>query len=141
MPRKSRLLEQTELTVHQKRFALQVAILNNVAAAARMCSISERTARRWYDLPLVREYIQELHDQAFGAAMQLLEVLTLSAVSMLNEAMNSEHTENAHKLRAAQIILDRGIEAHKIKLLETRLAELEHRLKMYDIVVKGEVVE
>jgi len=106
-----------------------------------MCGISERTARRWYDLPLVRAYLQELHEQAFNTAMQLLEVLTLSAVTMLNEAMNSEHTENALKVRAAQIILDRGIEAHKIKLLETRLAELEHRLKMHEIVVKGEVVE
>ncbi len=141
MPRKSRLLDQTELTAHQKRFALQVAVLNNVAAAARMCGISERTARRWYDLPLVRAYVQELHEQAFSTAMQLLEVLTLSAVTMLNEAMNSEHTENALKVRAAQIILDRGIEAHKIKLLETRLAELEQRLKMHEIVVKGEVVE
>ena len=60
---------------------------------------------------------------------------------MLNEAMNSEHTDNNLKVRAAQILLDRGIEAHKVKLLDTHLAALEYQLQMNQIVVTGEVCE
>src|SRR5438045_7733456 len=90
---KGRLTEQTELTPLQKRFCMQVAILTSTSAAARLVGISERTARRWLNLPLVEAYIDELHEQSFATAMQILENATLSAVLMLNEAMNSEHTD------------------------------------------------
>src|SRR5947207_2526740 len=140
MAKKGKLLEQTELTPLQKRFCVQVAILHNVAAAARMVGVSDRTARRWHDMPLVQIFIQEMHEQAFSTAMQMLEQATLSAVTMLNEAMNSEHTENHLKVRAAQLILDYGIEAHKINVIEARMEAIEHKLKLHQIVV-GEVVD
>jgi phage terminase small subunit len=140
MTRKRKLTEQTELTPIQKRFALQVATLNNVSAASRLVGVSDRTGRRWMDVPLVQEYVHELQDQAFDTAMHMLEISTLSAVSMLNEAMNSEHTENNLKVKAAQILLDRGIEAHKVKLLDERMAQLERRLSMIAIVKEGEIV-
>lgn len=139
MARKVKLIEQKELTPDQKRFCLQVAILHNVAAAARIVGISERTAHRWHDLPLAQEYIREVQEQAFQTAMLALEQLTLSAVLMLNEAMNSPVTENREKIRAAQLILDYGIEAHKVNVIEKRLASIEERLHMHDIVVNGEV--
>lgn len=139
MARKVKLIEQKELTPDQKRFCLQVAILHNVAAAARIVGISERTAHRWHDLPLSQEYIREMQEQAFQTAMLALEQLTLSAVLMLNEAMNSPVTENREKIRAAQLILDYGIEAHKVNVIEKRLASIEERLHMHDIVVNGEV--
>ena len=68
MPRKSRLLDQTELTAHQKRFALQVAILNNVAAAGRMCGISERSEHVIIDevRVLLDEYEKFLSGKARG---------------------------------------------------------------------------
>ncbi len=141
MTKKGKLLEQTELTPLQKRFCLQVAILHNVAAAARMVGISDRTARRWHDLPLTQAFIQELHEQAFSTAMQMLEQVTLSAVLMLNEAMNSERTENNLKVRAAALILDHGIEAHKVNAIEKKLEEIEERLKMNQIVVSEVVNE
>lgn len=141
MTRKKKLSEQTELTPAQKSFALQVAIRCNVSAAARLAGVSERTGRRWMDLPLVIEYIHETQDSAFETAMHMLEISTLSAVEMLNEAMNSEYTDNSQKMKAAQILLDRGIEARKVRMLEERLRELEHQLSMVTLVKEGVIVD
>lgn len=138
MAKKVRLLDQTELTPLQKRFLLQVAILHNVAASARMVGISERTAHRWYDLPLAQHFVREMQEQAFQAAMTALEQMTLSAAFMLNEAMNSDQTTNELKLKAAIAVLNFGMEARRMSMVEKRLAELEERLHLHDLVVKEE---
>lgn len=129
----SKKLANTTLSPEQQSFALQLAINNSVVTAARLAGVSERTGRRWVDLPQVQAYASEIREQAFETAMQLLEISTLSAVSMLNEALNSEHTDNNQKIKAAQILLDRGIEARKMRMLETRLQEMERQVEILNV--------
>lgn len=141
MAKKSRLIEATKLTPLQEQFALQIVLTNNVTKAAEICGISQRTGHRWVDLPLVQAKIDELSQGAFDAAMHLLESMTIGAVKMLGHAMNAEYTPPQVRVRCAQLLIEYGMEAHKIRQFESRLTDLENRLQLYDIAQEDDEPE
>jgi hypothetical protein len=102
----------------------------NVSAAARQLKIGDKTARRWLKLPHFQAAYKTAQRALFDQALTGLMNKVDKAIGTLDRNMDADiNTPASTQVRAAQIVLEQAINVHKVSELETRLAELEERLK------------
>jgi hypothetical protein len=122
-----RSTENSELTEKQEALIVALLSLPTIEAAAKATDISDRTARRWFQLPHFQEAYRAAKSIAFDHALEGLRDCTKEAIDTLKSNLKAE--EASVQVRAAHILLTQGIQVHKIEALEARIAELEDALK------------
>lgn len=113
------------LTERQHAAALALVRTGSYAAAARAGQCSERTLRRWRNLPAFRDVVAETSRAAADDARHVLTGLQMQAARTLRRAMRDE---NAHvRVRAARAVLETAARAWAEHEISERLDRLERQ--------------
>jgi hypothetical protein len=96
-----------------------------LAEAAQLCSVSERTLRRWLqDRTFARCYRQE-RTRMLESTVNLLRQKSAAAVETLADVANDKDSPAGARVSAARSLVEMGIRGAEMYDLEERLAELE----------------
>lgn len=118
-----------QLSARQEAFIAAMLQAPSIAAAAQLAEIADKTARRWLDLPEVQAALQAARRQMFSDGMTELKGAISLAVRTLVRLAKDDDTPASVRVRAAEILIRQGIEAHTVQELEARIAELEEMTK------------
>lgn len=117
------------LTSKQEQFVQCLLSHHTVVAAAKICTISERTAYRWHADPILQERLQQARREAYANTMDGLVSLVNSAVLHLAKVYKDDEAGHALKLRADALILDYA-HKHMVDLeVDERLRRIEEALE------------
>jgi hypothetical protein len=94
-----------------------------VRQAAASVNISERTLLRWLKLPEFQSRLRKARNEVLEAALEELKILTAEAVKILRDALRSEN--EFLRVKAATIVIDRGLKTIEMQDLEERVIALE----------------
>jgi hypothetical protein len=97
----------------------------NVEEAARAIRISANTLLRWTKEPEFEAAYREARRTAFGQSIARLQQASGGAVATVLKIMLDANAPAGIRLRAAEVVLERGAQAMEREDLEARLAELE----------------
>lgn len=99
-------------------------------AAAVACGVSERTARGWLQRDDVKAAIAEAGREALRMAAARAAGSTESAVSALAGIIDDGENSARDRVAAARAVLGWALQASEAVDVESRLAELEARLRI-----------
>jgi hypothetical protein len=120
-----------------RRERLVAAMLGSrtVASAAKAARIGERTAFRILNEPGVREEIERRRAVAFEEGGALLKALFGEAVETLAR-LSRESKDDEIRCRAARAIVELGLRAEQVIVMQRRLDEQERRLAALEAVAR-----
>ena len=124
-----RSTENSELTEKQEMLIVALLSLPTIEAASKATGISDRTARRWFQLPHFQEAYRIAKSLAFDEALEGLRDHTKSAIDRIKAIMDSTEVDPAVRLRAAHIVLTQSIQVHKVEQLAEEIAELKEAMR------------
>ena len=97
----------------------------NVEEAARAVGISANTLLRWIKEPEFDAAYQDARRTAFSQSIARLQDASGAAVTTVLKIMLDTSAPAGTRLRAAEVVLERGAMAIEVEDLEARVAELE----------------
>lgn len=121
--------DSQELTTSQLKFVHAMLENNTIREAAQHAKISERTAYRYLNTPLVKDAIDTARTEIFETSMSEMKHAVKQAVRTLKRHLNNDETPPNAQIRAAQIIIEQTIELQKISTLEKQIADIEAKIR------------
>lgn len=100
--------------------------------AAEKVGISEATLWRWMQQEDFREKYQEAKLQAVSRVTARLRQSMTVSVDALIEMTENKKTPAMARVTAARTLLEYGFKAHELEDLQSRLEQVEERLKSED---------
>ena len=125
------------LTGKQQQFVEALLASSNITIAAKSAGVSLRTAQRWYTEPAIKDACRAGRAAMFDAALQSLCDAVGKAVDTLVIHMGDSETPAPTRVRAAQIVLERAIDVHKMADLERKVEELQQLVQEYGLHKRG----
>lgn len=116
------------LTARQETLILAMLSSSSLTDAANISGVSLATAKRWCKLPLFKAALAEAQAEVYEASLTTLKTATHDAVTTLLRMCKDTDAPHSAQIRAAQIILEKSIELHKVADLERKIAELEQAI-------------
>lgn len=98
-----------------------------VKEAAEMVKISPATLYKWMALPEFEEAYREARHRAMGEAIARLQQASSEAVDTLRDVMGDQEATPASRVTAARAVLELGLRATELELVDERLARLEEQ--------------
>ncbi len=115
---------------HKKEQAIAALLSHrNVEEAARAIRISANTLQRWTKEPEFDAAYREARRTAFWQSLARLQDGAGAAVTTLLKIMLDTNAPAGTRLRAAEVVLERGGQALEMEDIEARVAELERAAK------------
>lgn len=114
--------QNDRVSPQQEQAVIQLALENSTAKAAVKIGVSDRTVRRWTNLPAFKAAFREQARQNSEQAMCALRAAQLQAVNVLWEQLNDSNA--LVQYRAAALLLETGMQLTD-QDVEERLSELE----------------
>ena len=109
----------------RERAILALLAATSVSAAARRCSVHEKTLRRWMvDDEEFKAALAAAQRVSFEAGMNRLQMLGVDAVNTLAALMRPD-TPPTVRLGAARTVVELGLHQRDANVLLAKLAELE----------------
>lgn len=121
--------DQEKTTPKQDTFIQSLLAGNSIVTSAKAVGIAEKTAHLWLKLPSVQKAYRDAQHHVFDEALTGLMLDVGEARATLVAIMKDDEATPSVRVRAAQIILERAIEIHKVSELEEKIAELEQLVK------------
>lgn len=123
-------MTDAENNLNPRQFAFVEALADGAtrAEAIQKAGISERTARRYLNLPEVQAALHTAQDEALRALGQRLTSASDKALDLLIEVVGSKKVNIHARIRAAGIILAQRQKFMELVDLAARVAILEARL-------------
>lgn len=124
-----------ELTTAQKRAIPALLGARDVAEAAKVAGVGERTLRRWLkdDRAFLAE-LQAAEQDVVSASLRKLSDLAWEAASVLGTLMSDKDIAPGVRVRAADAVLARLLQLKGLMQLAERVAAIEAALR-----AKGEL--
>ena len=111
---------------HKKEQAIAALLSHrNVEEAARAVGINANTLQRWLKDPEFDAAYREARRTAFCQSIARLQNASGAAVTTLLKIMLDTNAAAGTRLRAVEVVLERGGQALDIEDIEARVAELE----------------
>jgi len=123
--------QENELTQKQEMLITALLTLPTIEAASKAVGISDRTARRWFQLPHFQAAYKAAKQIAFDDSLSELRDGVKEAISALRRNLTA--LEPAVQVRAAHIWLQLALETHKMQEIDARLSELEEMVKVRNV--------
>ncbi len=122
---------KAEEQLTQKQFDAIVALVQNpkLADAAKEIGCDESTIYRWLQIPAFRETYACYRRELVRAAIAQAQRATSEAVEVLRQILNDTTAAKSSRISAARTILEIAVKAVEVEELETRLSDLERRLR------------
>ncbi len=144
--------KRDKLTPLQEEFVYFYFMKSYVNDAAESVGISERTARRWFALPLVRQAIeakrQERREEVQRKMNECMDLAIDYLHDMLHSAVypkwaESHHVEPERVDKYIALLFKHASDQHEIDALKKRVAELEARVDVQEVqepIVEGRLL-
>jgi transposase-like protein len=123
---------EAEMTGHGAKFGRKkeqavAALLSqrSIEEAARATGVSERTLRRWLQIPEFRDFYRQARGETVTQAAARLQLGSGAAATTLLKVMLDPNVPASSKVRAAQCVLELGLKGLELEDLEIRIARLE----------------
>lgn len=116
-----------KLTAKQQAFARYLVAGHSVPSAGQETGISERTAWRWWAMPLVRDAVRRGHADALHLATAQLTAGMGTAVKVLLDIMADDKMPASVRARAASDWIGNALKLLEVVDLDARIAALEAR--------------
>jgi hypothetical protein len=113
------------LSARQSLFVAGLALGKGQAESARFASVSARTGRRWYSLPVVRGALREQQGEVMARAARLAANMAAGSLATLWAIRDDDLAPVAARVQACRAILDNARALHTDFELGERIAELE----------------
>jgi len=120
--------DNEKLTPKQNTLILALLSRPTIAEAAQDANVPDSTARRWLRLPHVQDAYKQAQQEVFDSAMLQLKMSTLDAVKQLQKEMLSLENDASVRVRAATVLLTKGVEQSQGVQLKQVLQETLARL-------------
>lgn len=117
-----------ELKPRQARFAAALLVARSVAEASELVGVSERTGRRWVELPQVRDALHAAESEAMDAAVRRAVGGMGAAVDALLEVCRDGDVPPGARVSAARTLLDAAVRLWEARELDERVTLLEVRV-------------
>ena len=98
-----------------------------VKEAAEMVKINPATLYKWMALPEFEEAYRKARHRAMGEAIARLQQASSEAVDTLRDVMGDQEATPASRVTAARAVLELGLRATELELVDERLARLEEQ--------------
>ena len=98
-----------------------------VKEAAELVKINPATLYKWMALPEFEEAYREARHRAMGEAIARLQQASSEAVDTLRDVMGDQEATPASRVTAARAVLELGLRATELELVDERLARLEEQ--------------
>lgn len=98
-----------------------------VKEAAEMVKINPATLYKWMTLPEFEAAYRKTRHEAMGSAIARLQQASNEAVDTLREVMGDQEATPASRVTAARAVLELGLRATELELVDERLARLEEQ--------------
>lgn len=121
------MAENGSLTPKQALFVQALFECRDIAQAARQAGVSERTAYRYLDDPVVQAAVRETSQRILDGLVRRLRQLGHQAADVLAEAMQGAESWSV-RVRAADVTLNRLLQVAELAELEARVAALEEQV-------------
>ena len=125
-------MPSTTKTAKQQAFVRAWVLRGDVAEAAAVAGISERTARRYSADPEVRRLVLAAQSEALRQASQAACQASRQALDVLVDLASAPEVSPAVRVTAAKAILDTAAKLHEQAALAERLATLEQMVEALD---------
>jgi hypothetical protein len=100
------------------------------AEAAVAAGVTPRALRKWFNDPTFCAALTRASDQTLSDATHRLTGTFDQAVAVLTQIMNNPQARDYDRLRAAALILRRGLDLVDQKLLNDRITALESQFNL-----------
>ncbi len=97
----------------------------DIASAAVVAGVSERTLYRWLNDPDFKYYLDEATKDTIVNISRTLAGMGEKAIRVLFQILDSGDTTASIKVRAADIVLGRLLQLRELAVLEERINQLE----------------
>lgn len=118
-----------KLTAKQQAFARYLVAGHSVPSAGQETGISERTAWRWWALPVLRDTVMRGHSDALHLAATRLTAGLGIAVRVLLDLMQDDKVPASVRIRAASDWIGHALRLFEIVDLDARISALEQQAK------------
>ena len=117
------------MTPKERKVIAALLAGGNVARAAQISKVSERTIHRMLERAEFRATLNEQTDKAIEAAARMLADASGAAVLTLREISTNRAATDGARVRASDAILAHMLRVRELHEIERRLSELEARTK------------
>jgi phage terminase small subunit len=117
-----------ELSRKQGTFIAALLTLPTIEAAALAAGVSGKTAHLWLKQENVQRAYRQARREAFSLAIDKLMSIVDESIETLRYIMNNAESSEMARVRSAQILLEKAIDAHKTEEIEVRIKELENTI-------------
>ena len=114
-------------TARQRSVLISLVAERTLVGAARVAGVGRSTIYRWLERPEFKAEVGRLRRRFFEEGLDLLNAGQAKAVGRLLEALDS--TNQNIRLRAAQAVVELGLELRRGVELEARLEQLEEKAR------------
>lgn len=120
-----RSTENTGLTSKQEAAITALLSCPTIVEAAAEVGVNEKTIRRWMKEPAFLAAYREAQSILFDVSISCLQSKVGKAIETLDRNMSGEEVPAAVQVRAAQIVLEKAVELHKLSDLEEKIREFQ----------------
>src|SRR5947207_1983700 len=107
-----------ELTDLQQKFIAAMLLATSVTEACEALGVAKDTGYRWLKTPIVKEAYREARREAFEHAYNSFLPFIQEAINTVALIMRDAKNPASVRLKAADILLTRAMESHKVDEIE-----------------------
>jgi phage terminase small subunit len=129
MPGNNQPIKPLGLTPKQERFVLALLSADSIADACRAVGIKAYTGTKWMREPAILARLKQARKAVFDSAISEIQGAMGDAVRLLRRVVNDETVGASVRVRAADCILNHGINGQALEQLQERIESLETALQ------------
>ena len=118
-----------KLSRNQEKAIAALLNYSSIPEAAKSIGIGERTLFRWLKLDAFKIGYREARQEVVSQSIARIQAGMSKAVKTLTEVMGDKQAPASARVSAAKAMLDLGLKANELEEIETRVCELERKLK------------
>lgn len=120
-------MEEKKLSRKQELAIVALLELPTATDVAKHVGVNPKTLYRWQSEPHFEAAYRKARHEAMGSAIARLQQASNEAVDTLRDVMGDQEATPASRVTAARAVLELGLRATELELVDERLARLEEQ--------------
>ncbi|NLL88982.1 MAG: hypothetical protein GX228_08680 [Firmicutes bacterium] len=120
-------MEEKKLSRKQELAIVALLELPTATDVAEHVGVNPKTLYRWQSEPHFKAAYRKARHEAMGSAIARLQQASNEAVDTLRDVMGDQEATPASRVTAARAVLELGLRATELELVDERLARLEEQ--------------
>ncbi len=123
-------MAKDELNTRQRHFIAAMMTAKTIRAAAVVVGVTERCARLWLALPIVKRALTEAQTETLGQATRQAVGAMTDALDTLTTLHKDDTVPPGARVSAARSVLEVGVKFSEVLDLAERVTTLEQKMEV-----------